>query len=1266
MAVEIPSLGRPFSLGMLYDCRDDTLIPGVTLWNRDALRTNVESKSQENTSFELLASDTISDKASALNISASLKASFLSGLVQVGGSATYLNDTKSSSRQARVTLKYSRTTRFDQLTMNHLGIHNMTYPEVFDKGTATHVVTGILYGAQTFFIFDREVSTSENTQDIQGNLHVMIKKIPQISIEGKGDLTLSDKEKESVDRFNCKFHGDFALDRNPVNYEDAINIYTSLPKLLGDNGEKAIPMKVWLYPLSELDNRAAKLVREISENLVFKSESIIQQMAEVNMQCNDLMKHRAAEIFPEIKRKISQFRENCEQFTLVLQKQLSQTLPSIRGGGIEEGALVDILTAKQQSPFGKFHIEEFLSRKKQEMDIVRSYLDILKPIKVLPSESELNQVITDPRIDFIVCYNFTSLNEEESYLFDMTNWLQTKKIADGNIYQPDKVIPWFKNRDIIKEARIYVRAFKEFTQTNDAREDTQFIISCTKDPHNPGVSIYLYDSGELVSNRFLPPAKPAPPSIIHTTHNGAKLTLKPSDFGKKFIVGYKIEYKISVEESWEIYTTENNNQEVNISGLQPNKTYQFRYSVMCKVGLSAVSDFTEGKTLPTSPPGAIQCTAESTSLHLCWKEPIVIGEGVTITEYKVQYKHQLQHDNTWLEKNTWRKREQWVIPGLNPKTSYKIRVLAICGDHGVSDSSDEILTSTAEKESSDIKNRLLKNSSYLTGKNPSIHQLKTDLSDAVYRKYGLGKNSPIKGNKVILLVGATGTGKTTLINGMANYILGVDWKDDFRFKLVHEITNKSEAHSQTSLVTAYKINCESVYEIPYSLTLIDTPGFGDTRGIAQDKKITEAINIFFSSDNGIDQIDAVCFVVQASLARLTYTQKYIFNSVFSIFGKDIKDNILILINFSDGERPPVLEAIKTAEIPCSLDSNGDPVHFKFNNSALFANNQSSNLSFNEMFWRMGADSMKTFFTSLNMIETKSLKLTKEVLKERKQLEITLQALQPKIKDGLIKLDEIRKTEASLKQNRALMEANKDFEFEVIVTVPVQEMIPHGQFITNCQQCFFTCHDNCAYADDKDKIHCSAMTNGYCTICPKKCAWNVHFNQKYKFKYENRKEKRTYDDIKTNYEQAFGEVMTVERMFEELHNEYKIVTEVVLELIDKSSRSLKRLREIALIPNPLSTTEYIDLIIQSEEQEAKPGFKERIQSLREVRDIAEIIEKIEKDEALLPVQEECPAANPKTIGKVLKSAVKDAVKDAKNIIKDAKNAVSSILKLNKPQ
>uniref|UniRef100_A0A8C5PBA3 Fibronectin type-III domain-containing protein n=1 Tax=Leptobrachium leishanense TaxID=445787 RepID=A0A8C5PBA3_9ANUR len=579
--------------------------PGVsvTLWNHDALNADVESKSQENTSFELIASDSISDKASALNISASLKASFFGGLVSVGGSATYINDTKSSSHHVRVTLKYSRTTRFDQLTMNHLGAQNMTYPEVFDKGTATHVVTGILYGAQAFFIFDREV---------------MIKKIPTFSIEGEGELNLTEQEKESVSRFNCTFHGDFALDRNPVTYEEAINTYANLPKLLGPDGEKAVPAKVWLYPLSKLDDRAAKLVREISNNLISKAENILQEMTDVNMQCNDLMRHPAAEIFPDIKRKIHQFREYCEQFTLVFQKQLAQTLPSIRGGAMEEAALVNILAGKDRSPFAKLHVDGYLSTKSQEMDTVSSYLKVLEHIQFEKSKNRIESNRKKNRCTSL--FNFTSLNEEETYLSDLTKWLPILENLESKVYRPKTVTPWFKNRDIIKKSRKCAQTFNGFTQANSSRENTRYIISCTPDPKNPGVSIYLYEHGDLVCQSFLSPSKPL--VIVSVSHDMVKLSLKPSDLGEEFVAGYSIEYR-KQEETWKTHRTENKDQEVNLTGLQANKTYQVRYSSVSKAGLSAASDITVVKTLPASPPEIITCINEPTSVNLHWKEPKV-------------------------------------------------------------------------------------------------------------------------------------------------------------------------------------------------------------------------------------------------------------------------------------------------------------------------------------------------------------------------------------------------------------------------------------------------------------------------------------------------------------------------------------------------------------------------------------------------------------------------------------------------------------------
>ncbi|KAK7925145.1 hypothetical protein WMY93_007455 [Mugilogobius chulae] len=331
--------------------------------------------------------------------------------------------------------------------------------------------------------------------------------------------------------------------------------------------------------------------------------------------------------------------------------------------------------------------------------------------------------------------------------------------------------------------------------------------------------------------------------------------------------------------------------------------------------------------------------------------------------------------------------------------------------------------------------------------------------------YSLGKEST-RQNRTVMVMGATGAGKSTLINGVVNYIAGVERKDDFRLKLVHEDPSKSQAESQTSEVSVYKLNYQEGFRVPYSLTLVDTPGFGDTRGIQRDEEITEQVRKLFTSSKGISHIDAICFVTQASLARLTHTQKYVFDSVLSIFGKDVMENILMLVTFADGKQPP------------------------FNNSALFSDNrhtesEDTDHDFDEMFWRMGVKSMQKFLTDLNKMETKSLQMTKEVLRERKQLQAAVEGLQPQVKAGLAKVQEIKSTMEKVKDHETDMTCNENHEIEVEVIKPVKVPLTNrGEYLTNCQVCHVTCHYPCGIKEDGEKSGCVAMDGaGTCTVCP---------------------------------------------------------------------------------------------------------------------------------------------------------------------------------------
>ncbi|XP_069475300.1 stonustoxin subunit beta-like isoform X2 [Ambystoma mexicanum] len=683
--IERLTLGRPLELGMLYDIRRDAIIPGLTLWDKAVIKTDVRETLQPNTEFKIVASDSMEDKASSLNVSASLKASFLGGLIEVGGSAKFLNDRKKSRNQARVTLQYSATTKFEQLSMNHLGPKNIQYPSVFDQKDVTHVVTAVLYGAKAFFVFDREVSASESMQDVKGTLQIAVKSIPTFSIEGEGSLQMNDKIKETMDTFSCTFCGDFALPNNPVTYQDAIKAFSALPSLLEKN---AIPVKVWLHPINEFDSKPSQMLRTLSAVLIGDVQDVLEELSYFDMECNDLLQEPAATTFPDIKTKIKTFQKYCMNFRLTFQKEVARLLPAIRGAGEEESALVEVLAAKEQSPFSSLRLTEFLDAKEEEINFVNAYLKVLRGFKLTPTSSSLNQIKIDPMVDCVFSFTFTSLQDEEPYLNEQKQWLQMqyKTTSDSTPAKPavgsQKPKWWFRNEEIIKKSRKSVKAFTEFEQWNRAvqTKKLQFTVSSVQDPSNPGVAIYWYEAAKIRSTAFEPP-KASAPMVNTITHDGATFTCPTSSE----ISGYRFEYRKLGEENWTAAKTNEVKGSLIVTGLSANSAYQFRQYAVYREWISLISDSTDFLTTrPISPPRKLEEVREKAGvITLTWQEPAVITPNYRISEYKIEYKEQAEQagqdvKEKWNEQKVVDKVTKSSVEGLKLNIAYSFRVSAIC------------------------------------------------------------------------------------------------------------------------------------------------------------------------------------------------------------------------------------------------------------------------------------------------------------------------------------------------------------------------------------------------------------------------------------------------------------------------------------------------------------------------------------------------------------------------------------------------------------
>lgn len=571
---------------------------------------------------------------------------------------------------------------------------------------------------------------------------------------------------------------------------------------------------------------------------------------------------------------------------------------------------------------------------------------------------------------------------------------------------------------------------------------------------------------------------------------------------------------------------------------------------------------------------------------------------------------QSENGSSWATKDIEGDVVEAEINELEPNTEYVFKVAPMFNyGHGPdSEVSDAIVTHKQPLPIKIIKDSTL-SEKYSGDKlkcSKDIWKLKTELIEddqQMVSKVEFGKPQLSKHTKIFMAMGATGAGKSTLINGMINYILGVKYDDNFRFVLISDETKKSEAHSQTSAITVYKFYWQEGFIVPYNLIFIDTPGFGDTRGMDQDIQTVRQLTALFSKEK-IEFIHAIGFVVQASLVRLTAGQKYIFDSVQSIFGKDVVNNIVIMATFADDENPKAMAAIKEAEVKhfCA---------FTFNNIALYASKDGETKEMKEYYWNFCSKNMNSFFSHLAIVNPTTMHLTRDVLNERKQLEMILNGLQPKIQDMATKVEILRTEEKLLTDHESGILSNRSFTYTVKVTNQRRKDLEPGVHVTNCINCHFTCHSPCSISDNSKKYECSAMDKGgqgaaKCTVCPKKCPWNDHYNNPYCFESYDETVTRTSEELRERYNIAENSKEEATRAIEKLQDELNELSIAIYRDLHEARRCQDCLSKIALKKSPMSDSEYIDQLIETEMNENNPGASSRIEMYSNMKKKAEIM------------------------------------------------------------
>ncbi|KAL7889115.1 hypothetical protein AOLI_G00040890 [Acnodon oligacanthus] len=497
----VPTLGRQLHLGMLYDCCNDSFIPGVYLWDVDNIQKNTIVRQSPQTSFKIALSDSLEEKEKMLQVSASLSASVHAGLVNMEGSASYLNDRSSSSHECRVTVQYSVRTRTEHLNMSQIG--NVTNRNIEDpECSATHVIVQVQYGAEALMVFSETASDENEKQDVEGNMKLMVQNIGSFDIDG-GKVQMTDKERKKVQNFTCTFHGDFELDNNPSNFEEVVKVYKELHRLLGPNKENVVPMKVWLVPLTELVPSAAKLKNEVSERNCIELRNIMEQLNIAKVRANDLCKDSESIQATDITKKMKDFGENLQKYMVMWKENLFKLLPEIRKGAEKEEKLEKMFSLHAESLFGPSKMDPWLKERETEISVIKSYINIIKSkesnVQIVARE-DFDKVRLNPSFRLANVFGFNSVEDDDPYLRSLRHWLDPKKFASiehttepYNQKTSDKT-PWYRAPEVSKSM---MYSFDEFCRSIKGTSCLP-IISYFHYPYDEGATFRIYENGKLI------------------------------------------------------------------------------------------------------------------------------------------------------------------------------------------------------------------------------------------------------------------------------------------------------------------------------------------------------------------------------------------------------------------------------------------------------------------------------------------------------------------------------------------------------------------------------------------------------------------------------------------------------------------------------------------------------------------------------------------------------------------------------------------------
>ncbi|KAG0358975.1 hypothetical protein BGZ54_010197 [Gamsiella multidivaricata] len=391
--MDIPNVGQAMALGDLYNARTGHCT-NVSVLKNALPQTLIESRDENAINTKFISEETYKEKFEAFEINGNLKLNILANLVTLNAQGKYLTTEKKSSKSVKVSMSYAVQTKLDRINIRSDMIREYINTKALDDPEATHVVTGIQWGANMVCSFEHSLNEGETKKEVSGTLSASCNTV-KVGVELGGGLTEETEQSNKDMSVQISILGDIVLkaDSYPTTVEDAVQLMRQVPEFVkGVNEGKGSVLQYKLEPIEkvrahfDLEARIASVINTISSELVDKVESIFDTIVENRIRLteasNDILEYSQYITETEVKR-INKELKNFNRDEREFKHSLSETVQAIqtgKAGNAPEDALFRLLRELEEGSCSSSMVD----------DVIESYQALSRRISFIRHCEKVN------------------------------------------------------------------------------------------------------------------------------------------------------------------------------------------------------------------------------------------------------------------------------------------------------------------------------------------------------------------------------------------------------------------------------------------------------------------------------------------------------------------------------------------------------------------------------------------------------------------------------------------------------------------------------------------------------------------------------------------------------------------------------------------------------------------------------------------------------------------------------------------------------------